>query len=42
MLVPRRYRFEVKERVNYRGEVLTPLNEEEVVEVAERIRSEEF
>ena len=40
ILVPRRYRFEVEERVNYRGEVLTPLNEKEVVEITERIRSE--
>ncbi len=39
-LVPRRLRFTVTERVSHRGEVLTPLNEEEVVEIAKRLREE--
>jgi N-methylhydantoinase A len=30
--VPRRFRFEVRERVNYKGEVLQPLVEEDVIE----------
>lgn len=36
--VPRRYRFEVRERVNYRGEVLQPLVEEDVVEAVRACR----
>jgi N-methylhydantoinase A len=38
--VPRRFRFEVPERVTHRGEVLTPLDEEAVRRVAERCRAE--
>ena len=34
-LVPRRYRYEVSERVSYRGDVLIPLDEAEVAGVAE-------
>jgi N-methylhydantoinase A len=36
--VPRRLRFEVTERITYRGEVLTPLDEDELQQVAERLR----
>ena len=37
-LVPRKHRFEVTERVDYRGDVVTPLAEDEVRDVARRIR----
>jgi len=36
--VPRRYRFEISERVSYRGDVLIPLDEAEVAAVAEACR----
>lgn len=36
-LVERRLRFEVRERMNYKGEVLTPLDMESVERVVERI-----
>ena len=39
-LVPRRLRFEVGERVLYTGEVLEPLNEDDVRDVIERLRAE--
>ncbi len=39
-IVPRELRFEVAERVNVKGEVLTPLAEEEVREIAGAIRQE--
>jgi N-methylhydantoinase A len=35
--VPREYRFEVTERMNYKGEVVTPLEEEDVLAVAAQI-----
>src|SRR5262245_22502193 len=35
--VPRRLRFEVRERVSHTGEVLTPLHEDQVQELAERL-----
>ena len=38
--VPRRFRFEVSERVSFRGEVLIPLAEDEVEEIAERCRQQ--
>lgn len=38
--VPRYLRKEVTERVNYKGEVLTPLNEDEVRQVVEELRRE--
>lgn len=38
--VPRYLRLEVTERVNYKGEVLVPLNEEEVTERASRLVEE--
>ncbi|HVB10518.1 MAG TPA: hydantoinase/oxoprolinase family protein, partial [Bacillota bacterium] len=38
--VPREHRFEVTERLDYRGEVVTPLHEDEVRAVAEDVRSE--
>jgi N-methylhydantoinase A len=36
--VPRRLRFEVRERISHRGEVLTDLDEDGVERVAERLR----
>ncbi len=36
--VPRKHRYEVEERVNYQGEILIPLNEEELLSVAAKIR----
>ncbi|KUK10026.1 MAG: 5-oxoprolinase (ATP-hydrolyzing) [Clostridia bacterium 41_269] len=38
--VPRHLRFEVDERLNYKGEVLKEVNEEEVVEIAKKIKKE--
>jgi N-methylhydantoinase A len=38
-LIPRHLRFEVQERVNYRGEVEQPLRPDTVRELAERIRA---
>ncbi|ATW25013.1 hydantoinase/oxoprolinase family protein [Candidatus Formimonas warabiya] len=38
--VPRQLRFEVDERLNYKGEVLKALSEEEVRKVAQKIRAE--
>jgi len=38
--VPRQYRLEVKERVNYRGEELVPLNEDDVVRAVEYFKKE--
>lgn len=40
--VPRRYRFEVSERVSYRGDVLIPLSEDEAAEIAEQCKREEI
>ena len=37
--VPRHLRFEVPERMNYKGEVVTPLDERAVAAVAERMRA---
>jgi len=37
-LVPRRYRFEVKERITYDGRILEPLDTSQAVRVARRIR----
>jgi N-methylhydantoinase A len=37
-LVPRRYRFEVRERITYDGRVLKPLDTSQAVRVARRIR----
>ncbi len=37
--VPRRFRFEVRERVNYKGEVLIPLVEEDVVQAVEACKA---
>ena len=39
-LVPRKWRLEVSERVNYRGEVLTPLDEEQLPTLIENIKAE--
>ena len=36
--VPRELRFEIGERIDYRGRVLTPLNEDEVRVLGERLR----
>jgi len=38
-LVPRHLRFEVRERVNYRGQVTQPLDEAEVVQLARHLRA---
>ncbi|MDQ0286504.1 N-methylhydantoinase A [Desulfofundulus luciae] len=38
--VPRHLRFEVDERLNYKGEVLKSVSEEEVVEIAKKIKKE--
>ncbi|MFZ7102892.1 MAG: hydantoinase/oxoprolinase family protein [Peptococcaceae bacterium] len=38
--VPRYLRFEIEERLNYQGEVLKEVREEEVVEVAAKIKEE--
>lgn len=38
-LAPRKWRFEVSERLDFRGNVLTPLSEPDVLEVIERIRA---
>lgn len=37
-LVERPYRFEIPERLDHRGNVITPLDEEAVIHVAEKIR----
>ena len=39
-LVPRHLGFEVEERMDFQGEVLTPFNREEASEVARRIREQ--
>ena len=39
LLVPRHLRFEVAERMDYRGRVLTPFDRHEALEVARRIRA---
>ena len=41
-LIPRRHRLEVVERVNYRGDVLTPLDEQSVRDVARKIRARDL
>ena len=38
-LVPRRLSLEISERLNYRGQVQTPLNEAEVAAAAEKLRA---
>ncbi|MQA83140.1 MAG: hydantoinase/oxoprolinase family protein [Streptosporangiales bacterium] len=37
--VPRRLRFEVTERMNYKGQVLTPLDEDELRRVVDEVRA---
>src|SRR3989442_3639840 len=37
-LVPRRYRFEVRERVSYQGRVLEPMRSTQIVDVGRAIR----
>ncbi len=37
-LVPRELRFGVEERVNYKGEIVKPLNEEELLEIIPKLR----
>ena len=41
-LVPRRWRFEAEERIGARGEVVTPLSDEEAGRIAARIAEGEF
>jgi len=38
-LVPRNRRYEIKERVNYKGEIITPLDETELIKVFDKIES---
>jgi N-methylhydantoinase A len=38
-LVPRRYRYEVRERIDYRGRVVVPIDEEELRGVVARMRN---
>lgn len=40
MIVPRYLRFGVNERINYKGEILVPLDEEEVRRVARKLKAE--
>ncbi len=40
--VPRRYRFEVEERLNKEGVVITPLNEAQVREIAQKCKQEKI
>ncbi|RSK55661.1 hydantoinase/oxoprolinase family protein [Bacillus canaveralius] len=39
-LVPRRHRFEVAERLDYQGNVVTPFDREEAVKLAQELRKE--
>ena len=39
-LVPRNHRYEVRERIDYRGDVVIPLDEADLRTVADRMRSE--
>ncbi len=41
-IVLRRDRYEVEERINAKGEVITPLNEDELRKIAEEIRSKGY
>ncbi len=41
-LIPRRHRLEVVERVNYRGDVITPLDEQSVRDAARKIRARDL
>src|SRR3989442_890581 len=41
-LVPRRYRFEVRERITYDGRILEPIDPSQATKVARRIRSLEI
>ncbi|MCX5975740.1 MAG: hydantoinase/oxoprolinase family protein [Coprothermobacterota bacterium] len=40
MIIPRALRFGVSERLNYKGEILTPLDEEEVRQVARCLKAQ--
>jgi len=42
VLVPRRWRFEITERIDAQGQILTPLAEEEVAAIAASIRKAEI
>src|ERR1043165_171249 len=42
VLVPRRWRFEVTERIDAQGQVVTPLDESEIPALIEAIKREEF
>ena len=42
MLVPRRWRFEITERIDAQGEVVTPLAEDELPALIEAIRDAEL
>jgi N-methylhydantoinase A len=38
--IPRELRFELKERVNHKGEIIVPLDEKEVINLAARLKKE--
>ncbi len=40
-LVPRHLVFEIEERMNYKGEILTPFNRENAVQIAQRIKEKD-
>ncbi len=40
-LVQRPYRFEIPERIDYKGQVITPLDEKAIYQVAEKIKAKE-
>ncbi|TFI48612.1 hydantoinase/oxoprolinase family protein, partial [Diaphorobacter sp. DS2] len=40
LLVPRRHRYEVSERLDYQGSVITPFDREEAVNLAQKLREE--
>jgi N-methylhydantoinase A len=42
VLIPRRFRFEVKERINAKGEVLVPLTREEIARVIRLVDPDKF
>ena len=41
-LVPRRFVFEVGERLNFEGDILKPFNENEALEIARKLRKEQI
>ena len=41
-IIPRRYRFEISERMNHKGDVITPLDIEKLDEIYKKIREEQI